>query len=87
MIIGSGCLADLRSLDRDSDNVLGRVQRFDDQDAAGFRIGSKYFLVSWRCFATAAFVQWHLVLVASAHSGHLGYLVKAHLGTRLMWDR
>lgn len=73
-------------LDRDPDNVLGRVQRFDDQDAAGFRIGSNHCSVLRRGLGTAACMG-PMAVVASTHSGRLGYLLMAHWGTRLVWDR
>jgi hypothetical protein len=74
-----------RGLDGDPDHALGRMQRFDDQDAAGVCTGRNHCSVFRRGLATAAFVQRHLVLVVSAHSGRLGYLLMvARLGTRLL---
>jgi hypothetical protein len=59
-----------RGLDRDPDNVLGRMQCFDDQDAAGLRMSRHHCSVFRRGLATAAFMQRPRVLVVRAHSWH-----------------
>ena len=47
------------------------MEGFDDQDAAGFRIGSKYCSISWWGFATAACIECLMVIAACAHNGRL----------------
>ena len=55
-------------LDRDPDDVLGRMQRFDDQDAAGLRMSRHHCSVFRRGLATASFMQQLMVLVVRVHS-------------------
>ena len=58
------------------------MEGFDDQDAAGFRIGSKYCSISWWGFATAACIECLMVIAACAHNGRLvicSWLIGGHV--------
>jgi hypothetical protein len=68
-------------LDRDPNNVLSRMQGFDNQDAAGLGSGSSC-LALWLRVRVARGTGL-MVVVASVHRC-VRYLVMAHLGIRLL---